>query len=332
MSPRRVRGATTFFPAANFAGTKVPTRRRCLSGTSNGMAPDPGLTVTAGLTWYLHDRTKRGEISDRTRRSNYHVLSAFSMSIGNPPLERVTRRHIERWQASLSVSGRTRRNYFVTVRSFFRYAHEHGWIAADPTLGMKVPKYHRSVPRQLTQAEMGKLYDACRHSRDRVILTLMIQEGLRCVEVSRLCWDEVDEHNGTILVHGKGGHERVLPLTQAAVRAIEAYHQDIRVTRSGPLVRSLVDDRKGIRPETVSSEMTELFVRAGVRKVPWDGKSAHAARHTMAGDVLRRGGHLRDLQAILGHQSLATTQTYLPLLVNDLRSTMEGRDYEGPRI
>jgi site-specific recombinase XerD len=332
MSQPHVRGATKFTPAPQLVVTNDPSCRRRRSRRRDGMAPDPGLTVTAGTTWYLSDRTKRGEITDRTRRSQYHVLSAFSMSLGNPPLERVTRRHIERWQGSLSVSGRTRRNYFVTVRGFLRYAHEHGWIPADPTVGMAVPKYHRSVPRQLTPAEMGMLYEACRHSRDRVILSLMIQEGLRCVEVSRLRWDEVDEHNGTILVRGKGGHERVLPLTQAAVRALEAYHQDTRVTRSGPVVRSLADDRAGIRAETVSVEMSRLFARAGVRKVPYDGKSAHAARHTMAGDVLRRGGHLRDLQAILGHQSLATTQVYLPLLVNDLRLTMEGRDYEGPRI
>jgi integrase/recombinase XerD len=291
------------------------------------MPTPPAVLTLAAVLAYLHERKKRGEINDRTRRNQYHVLTHFATVLGNPSIDRVTRRHVERWQEALEVSDRTHRNYFITVRTFLRYAHDRGWIPVDPTHGMRAPKVHRSVPRQLTGDEVAALYEACRHSRDRLLLTLMLQEGCRCVEVARLSWDDIDPHNKTVILRGKGGNERVLPLTTAAVHAIEAYHLDVRVMRTGPVVRSLTDPRSGIKAETVSLEMSELFARAGVRKFAWDGKSAHAARHTCAGDVLRRGAHVRDVQQMLGHQSLETTQRYLPLLVNNLRDTMEGRHY-----
>jgi integrase/recombinase XerD len=69
---------------------------------------------------------------------------------------------------------------------------------------------------------------------------------------------------------------------------------------------------------------------SGVKRRPYDGVSAHAARHTMATDLVRSGAHLRDIQHALGHASIQTTQRYLPWLVGDLRTAMGGREYGTP--
>jgi site-specific recombinase XerD len=66
---------------------------------------------------------------------------------------------------------------------------------------------------------------------------------------------------------------------------------------------------------------------AGIKRYRRDGVSAHALRHTSATDMLRSGAHLRDVQHALGHAHLATTETYLPLVVHDLREAMGGRQY-----
>lgn len=189
------------------------------------------------------------------------------------------------------------------------------------------PQARRAVPRQLSSGEIARLLDACEDARDTLCLVLMLQLGLRCCEVANLAWEDVDENRRTVLVHGKGGHERLLPLVDEAVRVLDAYQYATRVVRSGHVVRSLQVDGRGVQPQTVSRLMSRLFARAGVRHVPRDGKSAHACRHTAAGDLLRAGAQLRDVQQILGHQSLATTQVYLPTNVQPLADVMEGRSY-----
>jgi site-specific recombinase XerD len=123
-----------------------------------------------------------------------------------------------------------------------------------------------------------------------------------------------------LLVKGKGGHERVLPITDETWEALVAYLAETGV-RSGPVLRSKVRPHCGLTPKYVSDLVSGWM---GSVEVP---ASAHALRHTCAGDLLRAGVHLRDIQNILGHASLATTELYLPWVVSDLRTAMAGRHY-----
>jgi site-specific recombinase XerD len=129
-------------------------------------------------------------------------------------------------------------------------------------------------------------------------------------------------------VRGKGGHERVLPVMAETLDCLDAYLGE-HPCSAGPLIRSY---RSWERHQALSAGAISKYVSiwmndAGIKTGPRDGISAHAGRHTCATDMLRTGAHLRDVQAVLGHAHLSTSETYLPLLVNGLESAMTGRSY-----
>jgi excisionase family DNA binding protein len=157
----------------------------------------------------------------------------------------------------------------------------------------------------------------------------MLQEGLRCIEVAQLDLHSVDLADRTVFIdNGKGGHQRLLPLSDETYAAILRYLGEVGGrTRSGPLVRSALNERQGISAQTVSQLVTGYIRDAGLKRDVRDGISAHACRHTMATDMLLGGAHLRDVQAALGHASIATTERYLPTVVHGLRDAIGGRSY-----
>ncbi len=155
---------------------------------------------------------------------------------------------------------------------------------------------------------------------------LEVQEGLRAGEVSRLQIGDIDFIGRTARVVGKGGHERLLPISEETWAAVSAYLDEHPAT-SGPLLRSYRQPWRPLAPDTISGMVSEWMRVAGIKRRARDGISGHALRHTMATDALRNGAHLRDVQHALGHAHLATTEAYLPLVVNDLRAAMGGRRY-----
>jgi site-specific recombinase XerD len=152
------------------------------------------------------------------------------------------------------------------------------------------------------------------------MLLLMCQEGLRCCEVASHELGDVDFDERLMLIRGKGGHQRILPLTDETWGAIAEYLTD-HPAHAGPLIRSYNDPYRPIDASYVSTLVARWIRAAGVEA------TAHALRHTAATDMLRSGAHLRDVQAALGHVSLSTTQRYLPWVVGDLRTAMAGRRY-----
>lgn len=164
--------------------------------------------------------------------------------------------------------------------------------------------------------------------RARLVLLLMLQEGLRRREVAGLTLGDIDMAERTMLVVGKGNHERVLPISSETWAALTAYLAGERIV-GGPLIRSAKDHRSPVQPATIGRLVSALMLAAGVKQRPYDGRSGHSCRHTAASDTLKSGAHLRDVQRMLGHIHLTSTEVYLPLIVQDLREAMGGRRY-GP--
>lgn len=160
--------------------------------------------------------------------------------------------------------------------------------------------------------------------RTRLMVLLGCQEGLRCGEIAALETGDLDLPNRTMLITGKGGHQRYLPISDETFEVL-TQHLAALPRGMGPVIRSLkygADPYAGIQPATISALLSRLMHEAGVPA------SGHALRHTMANDALRSGANIREVQLALGHASLETTQHYLGLSsVKDLRKALGGRRY-----
>lgn len=285
-------------------------------------------TVQSAVLEYVSHRRKAGELVGESARGIEGTLLRFSAIVGPElALRQLRGRHIEKWlEAKGSLAPSTVRTQLSAIRQFCRYARGHRWLSADPLLGVKGPRQPRSVPRGLKAEQVERAFQSLPDERAVAIVSLMVQEGLRCVEVSRLELGDADLMDDVIRVRGKGGHERVLPLSRESKSAVAAYLAAHPAT-SGPLVRNYRHTTSALSPHYISELVRGWLRTAGVKSTRYDRISAHAFRHTMATDMLRNGAELRDVQAALGHASIATTQIYLPNVVKGLREAMGGRSY-----
>jgi site-specific recombinase XerD len=203
---------------------------------------------------------------------------------------------------------------------FFRWCVITGYTRKDPTLGVPVPRVPRAVPRRVHRDACTAIFAACTNPREELMVALCLNEGLRVGEVARVELGDIDWHAKTMTVHGKGGHERLVPITAATWRKIVA-HSDGR-GRAGPLLRSQQPGREylPISPRRVSVLVSAVMRRAGV------AETGHGLRHTAAAETLESGATIRQVQVMLGHASVQTTTRYLgPVDAEGLRRYMDAR-------
>ena len=286
------------------------------------------LTVREATEAYLRERRRRGEITAYSERGYRARLDSFMVSVGaERDVGRMQRRHIERWMddAFEALAPPSRRAYFTTARLFCRWLRDKGHVSTDLFAGLAPPREPRQVPRNLDPDAVRRVLGVC-DQRERIVVILMLQEALRRGEVARLRVEDVDFSNRLVRVHGKGEHERVVPLAEQAVEELRRWLAAERIT-SGPVVRSRLHPERGLRPATIGSMLTKAMYRAGVKLCPYDRVSGHSLRHTSIADMLRNGAHIRDVQQVAGHRSISTTELYMPLVVETLEKAVGGRTY-----
>jgi site-specific recombinase XerD len=278
---------------------------------------------------YVMERRKRGEITRKTAKNYRSHLDGFDRSFGNRPLTQLKPRAVERWLETIGhLAPSTRRNHLIAVRGFCRWLVDRKLIKADPTDKLPRIRQPRSVPRAMTVVDVAKLFASAPDLRGRAVIALMVGCGLRCVEVSRLQVTDWDRDGATITVTGKGMHERVLPVPSETTSVLDRYLSSIGGFVSGPLIRSSRIRGAGLSEATISTYVSRWMGAAGLKVGRWDGRSAHALRHTAASDVLDGCGDLRVVQAMLGHQHLSSTSIYLRRAqLGQMRDAMEGRSY-----
>jgi len=283
-------------------------------------------TISTLVGRYIGQRERCREISPLTVTSLRCNLGNFAKAIGDPPITDLARSHIEAWIDGADLAPATLRTRLSQVKGLCAWAVEEGYLDRDPVARIKGPPQPRLVPRALRSTDVRALLGACGDPRTELVVLLMLQEGLRRKEVAGLAFGDIDLEESLALVRGKANHERVVPLSGETLAALHRYLEE-RPATAGPLVRSYHDDRSGLAPVTIGRMVSAAMWAAGVKRFAYDGRSAHACRHTMATDMLRKGANLRDVQVALGHASLAATQRYLAWAVGDLRTAMGGRTY-----
>jgi len=284
-------------------------------------------TVASLVEPYLAERLARHEIGHGSARNARSALRRFAAVVGDVPVRKLAQVDVERWLETRDrMSAATRRHNLSTVRSFCGWLVRRGHLATNPTIEMPAVRVPRYMPRALPADKVTKLLMAAPDARARLICLLMVQEGLRCAEVAGLQLGDIDVNARTARIIGKGGHERMLPVSVETWTAKDTYLVEYPAT-SGPLVRSYKREWKGLSADRLSGLVSDWMSGAGIKRYNRDGVSAHALRHSCGTDMLHNGAHIRDVQHALGHAHLATTEIYLPLIVNDLRDAMGGRSY-----
>lgn len=271
---------------------------------------------------YVADRAARAEILPATVISYRECLWLFAEVVGiDRPPAKVTRRHVELFLAGKTARA-TKRGRLSIIRTFFEWCILNGHVRKNPTAGIQAVRVPRSIPRALKPAQVAAALIAAKDSRERAIILLMAQEMLRAMEVAGLELGDIDFDDRLLIVrHGKGGHQRVLPVSDETLSAIRVYLGE-HPARSGFLIRSYLDPAAPLRSRYLAALVSDAMHRAGI------DESGHALRHSGASDMLDRGANIRQVQIALGHASLGTTQRYLRWSDGrDLRDAMGGRRY-----
>jgi integrase/recombinase XerD len=203
------------------------------------------------------------------------------------------------------------------LRSFYRHLRRDGLLDSDPTATLSTPRRSRKLPQVLTRGEIEKLLSQPRGTepaalRDRALLELMYACGLRASEAIGLELLDVDIEEGVLRARGKGSKERVVPIGQAALKALRMYLERGRpaLVKGAPEAHLFVNFRGG---QLTRQGLYKIVRRHAVTAGLADRMSPHTLRHTFATHLLAGGCDLRSVQEMLGHADVATTQLYTHL-------------------
>ena len=230
-------------------------------------------------------------------------------------------------------SPRTLARRLSTLRQFFRFLSSEGRRADDPCATVESPRQGLRLPKFLTEREVEALIGAAlKRVRKRpapaalrlcAALEVLYATGLRASELVALPVNAVQPERRSLIVRGKGGKERMVPLSEPALAALEAYHR--RRERTVPDARPskyLFPSRGAsghLTRHRLGQMLKALAREAGVDE---DKVSPHALRHAFASHLLARGADLRAVQKMLGHADIATTQIYTHLLDEHLKQAV----------
>lgn len=257
-------------------------------------------------------------------------------------IEGLRREVMEEYQADLSfritgdgklLSLRSQSQLLSVVKSFSRYLSEKEYLVHDPGEKIRLPKKPRNLPKViLDSGELKKLMAAPdmrtdRGYRNRIILELLYDCGIRRAEVARIKLADLDLESGFIKIHGKGNKERVVPVSDRVCNLVKSYIAMIRPTfLQGKDEGDLILNRWGGKMNEIGiwAVVKRCADLAGIKK----NVTTHTFRHTCATHMLQNGAPIRHIQELLGHESLESTQIYTRVTINDLKE-IHGRCHPG---
>lgn len=196
-------------------------------------------------------------------------------------------------------------------RAFFAWMKRDHQLAKDPTEQLQTPKLPKRLPRALDADAAMAMVDTNDKLRDLCAVLLMYGCGLRVSEVAGLLDANVDLENGSAFVRGKGDKERLVPIPEACLETLRAYRAQRPIPKAGTFLVGRNDG--AISTRTLTRIVDKRALGAFGRHV-----SPHQLRHSFATHLLAGGANLREIQALLGHTNLSTTQRYTDVSVERL--------------
>jgi len=289
------------------------------------------MTLTESFIATMHQRM----LSPHTIRayaSDLAQLDAWLEPRDGSCLDHAT---VTAYASHLSASGSAKSTVgrkIVSLRAFCRWLVDEGVIPVDPTIGLRSPKPSQTIPKVLSQHDVGELLLAAQagpgpvfltdfpgdfpaeipwrfaeriplRERDLLLVTLLYDCGLRSAEACDLRLGDVDLKERTLMIHGKGDKQRAVPYCDEVGEAIEEWLAVRPVDAGSDTVLVTVSGR-AMQTSDVRRIIGEIGRRRGLTVSP------HQLRHSYATHLLERGADLRAIQVLLGHSSIVTTQRY----------------------
>ena len=214
----------------------------------------------------------------------------------------------------IGIHPRSQARILSGIRSFYRFLLLDDYISSDPTELIESPKIGMKLPEVLTVNEINRILDSIdlttpEGQRNRAMLEVLYSCGLRVSELINLRYADIYPKGGFIRVEGKGGKQRLVPISEVALREIRNYLVDRNhMTPKKGFEDILFLSKRGtslsrIMVFHIIKQQTEI---AGVHK----NVSPHTFRHSFATHLLEGGANLRAIQEMLGHESITTTEIY----------------------
>jgi integrase/recombinase XerD len=282
-----------------------------------------------------HLKVERGLSSNSTTayRRDLARYVTFLADRGLSDIADVSEREVAGFLAELRAGGPDRpplaassaARAVVAVRGMHRFAAREGLTASDPAAAVRPPTPPRRLPHALPIDDVLAMLEAAgfdgtpKAMRDAALLEFLYGTGARVSEAVGLDVDDLDPESAAVMLHGKGGKDRLVPIGSYALAAIEAYLARGRpalVGKGSGRAALFLNLRGGrLSRQSAWSILREVADRAGVRA----SVGPHSLRHSFATHLLDGGADVRVVQELLGHASVTTTQVYTLVTVDRLR-------------
>lgn len=270
----------------------------------------------------LSENSKNAYLSDLMKLIDFTVAENIS-------IQEITLQNLQQFIAQLhdiGISARSQARIISGIKSFYRFLLLEKLIETDPTELLESPKLGLKLPDVLTLEEIDIILASIDQStpegqRNHAMLEVLYSCGLRVSELTSLKISNIYFEEGFLKVEGKGNKQRLVPISQLALKEIKNYlfiRNEINIVKGYEDILFQTKRGKGVSRITVFHMIKEYAEIAGIRK----NIGPHTFRHSFATHLLERGANLRAIQQMLGHEKITTTELYTHIGKEHLRETI----------
>jgi len=266
---------------------------------------------------HLEYERRLSPLTCKNYRRDLETLLAFMKQSGIDGWGKLDDGYVRAYSAACfrkGLSARSLQRRLSAARTFFRYLMREKLVSKNPVTSVSAPKSSKRLPGNLDADRMARLLDipgdGAIVDRDRAMLELLYSSGLRLSELTDLDCGDVDMHDRTVRVTGKGNKDRIVPVGRQALNAIARWHKS-RAEFAGAEEPALFVSNRGTRISTrsVQARVSHWARRQGIDSNVYP----HLFRHSFATHLLESSHDLRGVQELLGHSNISTTQVYTHL-------------------